>query len=302
MTVPSTARMAAGTLAYAAVPALAVAVPLRLAAAAGLGPGPIVGAALVSAAVVGVAALGAPVSRRLVATLPERDAPDVAERVERLAAGMGVPAPAVRVVDCGAPNVAAVGRTPGEATLVVSERLLDVAGDEGADAVLVHALARSRRDAPVTTAFLPVAIAVETVVLLGLDLVRREPDAEERRAAFGERRGRDLSGVTASVGRVAGVLLLALAAVPWLLLAVGDRLLVAGGRRDADRVVAAEGRAGAFADWLVDAPDADGYRDWPPALDRLSALPLAGGTIRSLRGTARGAGEVREARLRTDRV
>jgi len=302
MTVPSTARMAAGTLAYAAVPALAVAVPLRLAAAVGVRVSPVVGPALVLVVGGSVAALGAPIARRLVADLPERDAPRVAERVERLAAELDVPAPEVRVVDCGAPNVAAVGRVPGEATLVVSDRLPEVAGEDGTDAVLIHAIARSRRDAPVTTAFLPVAIAVETVVLLGLDLVRRRPEATERRAAFGERRGRDLSGVTASVGRIAGVLLLALAAVPWLLLAAGDRLLVAGARRDADRVVAEAGRAGAFADWLVDAPDADGYRDWPPALDRLSGLPLAGGTIRSLRGTARGAGEVREARLRTGRV
>lgn len=297
-------RLVLGVACFAAIPALAGAGLVELVAAVGAPVDRTIGA-ITGVLLIGVVvAAGEPLADRIASSLSV-DEPDeaMAERVDRLADELGVAPPEVRMVEAGATNVALFGRSPGSATLLVSERLVDVADESSVDATIVAALTRVNRDGPLTTALLPATLVVETLVLLGIDLVRSwdEDDEDDTRAAFGERPGRDLSGVTAIAGAVGGGLLLVAIAPFWLLLVLGDRLLVGGGRREADRVAGAVGHGNALADHLTDATDVTSYADWPPALDRLSIVPLADETIRSLRGTARGEVRVREARLRTGR-
>lgn len=310
-------RLALGAFAYALIPASGVVVALSLAAVAGIEVQRPVAAGIAVLSVLVVAFAGYPITGRIADSLPtEQPSESLTRRVERLAGELDGPVPAVRVVDTGAPNAAVYCRRPGTATLLVSERFAaavhETASEErptddattpdaGVDAALLAAMARANRDAPFTTAFLPIALAVETLVLLGFDLVTDWSDDgnDDRRAAFGERPGRDLSGVTKVAGTAGGALLLVCLVPFWLLLAVGDRLLVGGGRRAADRTAAETGYAEPLANHLVDAPDAAHVRDWHPAFDRLSVVELADGPIRVLRGTDRDELRIREARLRT---
>lgn len=302
--VARTVRLALGSACFAAIPTSAAAAVVGISVPLGVPIDAPIGLAVIGLSVGTVVVIGTPLADQIASKLPT-DEPDDAmeERIDRLADELGVSTPEVRIVETGAPNVAVFGRRSRTSTLLVSDRLVDVADDASVDATLVAALARADHDGPLTTAFLPATLLVETAVLLGFDLVRsrNEDGDDDSRAAFGERRGRDLSGITAVAGALGGALLLVAITPFWLLLVFGDRLLVGGGRREADRVAAATGRGSALADHLSDAPDVTGFADWPPALDRLSVIPLADGTIRSLRGTARGEARVREARLRTSR-
>ncbi|NHN48852.1 M48 family metalloprotease [Halostella sp. JP-L12] len=127
---------------------------------------------------------------------------DLDGRVRRLAAQIGMEPPAVAVARTDVPNSLAVGGV-GDATVVVSEGLLDRLGDDQIDAVLAHELAHVRnRDAAVLTvaSFLPALVADEF---------------------------RPVSALRARLGR-GGEALLAVAALS-LVVAVGPRVVDASG-------------------------------------------------------------------------
>ncbi|WP_245851738.1 hypothetical protein [Halorubrum persicum] len=311
-------RRAVGALALLSVPVLLAAVPLVPVAAllgpAGLnvaGPGAVGG--LLAAVVVGLggsALCGPIVVDRRIARLPESELDDrpadfVADRVATLAGEVGVDAPDVTVVRADAANVAVADGYRG-ARLVVSTRLLSLPKADR-DAALRHALVRLRtREALVATALLPALGAVETMALLATLLVGRRG---ERTAA--DRRVNRIHGYEPERERIpswayaiAGVALWILLLPAWIPAAVGDRLYVAGGRRDADGAVA---RAGApqrdgLGNAVAFASDAAGAADWPPLLDRLSLVSMADAETGRVRGTSRQEARVRLARLRSKRT
>ena len=98
--------------------------------------------------------------------------PELVGTVQRLASTAGVKPPTVAVADTDVPNAFAIGRTPGDATIVVTEGLLDTLDDEQIEAVLAHELAHVKnRDVAVMSLayFLPsltyvVAIGAFTVL------------------------------------------------------------------------------------------------------------------------------------------
>ncbi|WP_280587912.1 hypothetical protein [Halorubrum sp. Boch-26] len=317
-------RRAAGAVALATVPALLAAAPL-VPAAALLGPAglgvldpvalgglpPTVAAAL--AAVVlgpgGSALIGPFLVDRRIGRLPEAELDDrpaefVAHRVTTLAGEVGVGVPSVTVVRADAANVAVADGYRG-ARLVVSTRLLSLPAADR-DAALRHALVRLRtREAAVTTALLPALALVETVALLATLLVGRRAD---RTAA--DRRVNRIHGYEPEENRippwaytVAGVLLWLLLLPAWIPAAVGDRLYVGGGRRDADAAVARLGSAerDGLGNAVAFAGEAAGATDWPPLLDRLSLASMADAETGRVRGTSRQEARLRLALLRSKR-
>jgi len=164
--------------------------------------------------------------------------------VATLADEVGVDAPKVTVVRADAANVAVADGHRGS-RLVVSTRLLSLP-EADRDAALRHALVRLRtREALVATALLPALAAVETVALLATLLVGHRGDrtAADRRVnrihGYEPERDRIPSWAYAVVGVALWILLLP----AWVPATVGDRLYVAGGRRDADGTVARVGTA-----------------------------------------------------------
>lgn len=320
MTEPATARgrRAIGALALLAVPVGIAALPLVTAFAllgprglAVAGPGALGGA--VAAVVVGLggsALLGPIVVDRRIARLPTADLDDrpadfLADRVSTLAAEVGVDAPAVTVVRADAANVAAADGYRGS-RLVVSTRLLSLPQDDR-DAALRHALVQIRtRRAAVTTALIPALALVETVALLATLLVGRRDDrtAADRRVNRIHGYEPDRNRVPSWAYAVAGVALWLLLLPAWLPAAVGDRLYVAGGRRDADASVARVGTTerDGLGNAVAFASDAAGAADWPPLLDRLSLVSMADGETGRVRGTSRQEARVRLARLRSKRA
>ncbi|MFC7188336.1 hypothetical protein [Halorubrum yunnanense] len=317
-------RRAVGALALAAVPVLLVAAPLVPVAAllgpaglGALGPAALGGIPPVAAAALGAVALGLGGSAlvgptivdRRIARLPEADLDDrhtdfVAHRVATLSEAVGVDAPAVTVVRADAANVAVADGYRG-ARLVVSTRLLALPAADR-DAALRHALVRLRtREAAVTAALLPALALVETVALLATLLVGRRGD---RTAA--DRRVNRIHGYEPEEDRVppwaytvAGLLLWLLLLPAWAPAAVGDRLYVGGGRRDADAAVARLGsdeRAG-LGNAVEFAGEAAGAADWPPLLDRLSLASMADAETGRVRGTSRQEARLRLALLRSKR-
>ena len=175
-----------------------------------------------------------------------------------------------------------------------------------ADRVATHALVRLRtREAAVTTALLPALALVETVALLATLLVGRRAD---RTAA--DRRVNRIHGYEPEENRippraytVAGALLWLILLPAWAPAAVGDRLYVGGGRRDADAAVARLGsdeRAG-LGNAVAFAGEAAGAADWPPLLDRLSLASMADAETGRVRGTSRQEARLRLALLRSKR-
>ncbi|WP_435093214.1 hypothetical protein [Halorubrum sp. N11] len=311
-------RRAVGALALFSVPVLLAAVPL-VPAAALLGPagldvaGPGAAGGLLAAAVVGLGGsilLGPMLVDRRIARLPDAELDDrpadfVADRVATLAGDVGVDAPDVTVVRADAANVAVADGHRG-ARLVVSTRLLSLPKADR-DAALRHALVRLRtREALVSTALLPAIGAVETVALLATLLVGRRG---ERTAA--DRRVNRIHGYEPERDRIpwwaytiAGIALWVLLLPAWLPVVVGDRLYVAGGRRDADGVVARVGSADrdGLGNAVAFASDAAGAADWPPLLDRLSLVSMADAETGRVRGTSRQEARARLARLRSKRA
>ena len=311
-------RRAVGVLALLAVPVLLAAVPLVPAAAllgpAGLGvAGPGVLGGIIAAVVVGLggsALLGPIVVDRRIARLPEaeldnRPADFVADRVATLADEVGVDAPKVTVVRADAANVTVADGHRGS-RLVVSTRLLSLP-EADRDAALRHALVRLRtREALVATALLPALAAVETVALLATLLVGHRGDrtAADRRVnrihGYEPERDRIPSWAYAVVGVALWILLLP----AWVPATVGDRLYVAGGRRDADGTVARVGTAEreGLGNAVAFASDAAGAADWPPLLDRLSLISMADAETGRVRGTSRQEARTRLARIRSKRA
>jgi len=317
-TVGTRARRAVGALALLAVPVLLAAVPLVPLAAllgpAGLGvagPGAVGG--LLGAVVLGLggsALLGPIVVDRRIARLSAADLDDrpadfVADRVAALAAEVRVDAPEVTVVAADAANVAVTDGYRGS-RLVVSTRLLALPRDDR-DAAIRHALVRLRtRQALLTTTVLPALAAVETAALLATLLVgrRAERSAVDRRVNRIHGYEPDRDRIPSWAYAVAGAALWLLIAPAWVPAAVGDRLSVGGGRRDADAVVARGGpnaRDG-LGNAVAFASDAAGAADWPPLLDRLSLVSMADAETGRVRGTSRQEARVRLARLRSKRT
>ncbi len=122
----------------------------------------------------------------------EADRPRLHNLVEGLCATMGLPQPAIAVIDSPVPNAMAVGRDPSRATLVVTsalDRYLDLVELEG---VLAHELVHVKRHDTVV-AGLAVVVAAPWSVLVGVpratDRVHaligpgREFSADQRAAA-----------------------------------------------------------------------------------------------------------------------
>ncbi|RLM72874.1 hypothetical protein [Halorubrum sp. Atlit-26R] len=311
-------RRALGALGLLAVPAVLAAVPL-VPLAALLGPNGLalvpLGApgGLLAAVAVGPAAsatLGPVLVDRRIARLPAADLDDrradfVADRVESLAAEVGVDAPEVTAVRADAANVAVTDGYRG-ARLVVSTRLLALPKADR-DAALRHALVRLRtRQALLTTATLPALAAVETAALLATLLVGRRGDrtAADRRVNRIHGYEPDRERVPSWAYAAAGVLCWLLLLPAWVPATVGDRLAVAGGRRAADALVARAGteeREG-LGNAVAFAGDAAGAGDWPPLLDRLSFVSMADAETGRVRGTSRQEARTRLARLRSKRA
>jgi hypothetical protein len=272
--------------------------------------GPTLGVAVaVFGGVVAAGTLGPAVVDRRIASLPrvgsDDDRRSLAEsRVAAIAAQLGVDRPTVTVVSADAANVAVTDGHRGS-RLVVTTRLLSLP-PSNRDAALRHAISRlQRREAAVTTAALPGLVAVETVALAATLVVSHEPD---RRPA--DRRANRIHGYEPDRDRIpaplytAGGLLAWLVTLPvWLPAAVGDRLFVGGGRRDADAVVARtddDARTG-LASAISFTEEAPGASDWPPLLDRLSVVSMADATTERVRGTSRHETRCRLAQLRSKR-
>lgn len=311
-------RRALGALALLAVPAVLAAVPL-VPLAALLGPGgagvvPLgAPAGLLAAAVVGPLTsglLGPRVVDGRIARLPDADLDDrradfVADRVDALAAEVGVDGPPVTAVRADAANVAVTHGYRG-ARLVVSTRLLALPKADR-DAALRHALVRLRtRQALLTTATLPALAAVETAALLATLLVGRGADrtAADRRVNRIHGYEPDRERVPAWAYAVAGALLWLVLLPAWIPATIGDRLSVAGGRRAADALVARTGNdeRDGLGNAVAFASDAAGAGDWPPLLDRLSFVSMADAETGRVRGTSRQEARTRLARLRSKRA
>jgi len=101
---------------------------------------------------------------------------------------------------------------------------------------------------------------------------------------------------------VVGVALWILLLPAWVPATVGDRLYVAGGRRDADGTVARVGTAEreGLGNAVAFASDAAGAADWPPLLDRLSLISMADAETGRVRGTSRQEARTRLARIRVE--
>ncbi|WP_058366800.1 hypothetical protein [Haloparvum sedimenti] len=296
---------AVGALLLAAVPAALVAL-LAAVVAAPLSV-PTTAASAVGAAVglLGGVAAGPLLIRRTVRGLPAAEDDAVTEAVDAVAVDLGIPEaerPAVRVVDSRAATLAAVdGGLLGTPTLVVPTRFREF-DDAARDAAIAHALTRLRnRNALLVTLTLGAALLVELWTLVGIELLRHRDadDEDEGPRMLGERDRR--RGIPPAAYTGAGVLLLLLAVPFWIAFALGDRLLVGGGRRRADDAVRAMDRGEGLIDALAFARDAAGDRDWPPALDRLSVSPLSDPATRRARGTGRNETRLRLARIHATR-
>lgn len=304
------ARSLVGLAALAFVPVAIAAVPVvPLGSLAGIGAVP----AVLVAVVVGLggsAILGPVLVDRRIERLPDADLDDrpnafIRDRVETLAADLGVDPPALTVVRGDAANVAVSDGYRG-GRLVVSTRLLSLP-EADRDAALRHALVRLRsRDAAVTTALLPTLLVVETLALLATLLVGRRHDRTESDRRVNRIHGYepDRDRIPAPVYTLAGLGLWLVLLPLWAPAVVGDRLYVAERRRTADAVVSGTGsaeRAG-LANAIEFARDAAGAADWPPLLDRLSLVSMADMETGRVRGTSRHETRIRLARLRSKRA
>ena len=306
-------RRALGTLALLAVPVAVVAVPV-VPVVALLGPSGVravpvgVPAGLLAAGVVGLVgstALGPVLFDRRVARLPEAELDDrPADRIEAIAADVGVDAPATTVVRADAANVAVADGYRG-ARLVVSTRLLALPRADR-DAAIRHALARIRtREAALTTAVLPALAAVETVALLATLLVGRRSDrTDDQRVNRIHGYEPDRERVPPTAYAVAGACCLVPLLLAWGPAALGDRLAVSGGRRRADALVARAGQTerDGLGNAVAFAGEAAGATEWPPLFDRLSLVSMADAETGRVRGTSRQEARIRLARLRSKRA
>jgi Zn-dependent protease with chaperone function len=121
-------------------------------------------------------------------TVDQSDRPEIHAIVTRLASAADIPAPSIAVVDGDVPNCFTVGHVT-DATIVLTEPLLEVLDDDELETVLAHEIAHSKhRDVTlmtITTLFISIAErAYETVLLLPRAITsRNELSSGERIAA-----------------------------------------------------------------------------------------------------------------------
>jgi len=209
------------------------------------------------------------------------DYPDLVARVDRLAQVAGAPTPRVAVSRSAVPNAFAVGVRPSQATVVVTEGLLDALDDDELDAVLAHEIAHVRnRDVAVMSLsyFLPsltyvVAIAA-FYVLKGVFYVGGGLDDVDGDGAKGV-------VVAIAVLVVSALVTLAISALFWLASFLLFRVLSQYREHAADRGAAAiTGDPAALAsalrvvdDEMSDAPDRD-LREIDGGLEALYIAPV----------------------------
>jgi len=226
--------------------------------------------------------------------------------VATLADEVGVDAPKVTVVRADAANVAVADGHRGS-RLVVSTRLLSLPEADRDAALRTRARpapdsGSARRDRAA-----PGARSGRDGGASG-DPARRAPrrpdgggpSRQSNPRGYEPERDRIPSWAYAVVGVALWILLLP----AWVPATVGDRLYVAGGRRDADGTVARVGTAEreGLGNAVAFASDAAGAADWPPLLDRLSLISMADAETGRVRGTSRQEARTRLARIRSKRA
>lgn len=96
------------------------------------------------------------------------EAPELVERVERLAAQFDLPIPRVAIIDSDAPNALATGRDPSHSVVAVTTGILRRLDGAELDAVLAHELSHVRhRDAAVLTMAAVFATVASFIVQMG---------------------------------------------------------------------------------------------------------------------------------------
>ena len=124
----------------------------------------------------------------------EAERPELHARLRRLATTAGVPKPDLAIIDSAVPNAFATGRSQSDATIAVTEGLVETLEDDELDAVLAHELAHVRnRDATVMTVayllptltFYVAMVAYHALSLKGHFLANvRLSDADDLRAVL----------------------------------------------------------------------------------------------------------------------
>ena len=124
----------------------------------------------------------------------EAERPELHARLRRLATTAGVPKPELAIIDSEVPNAFATGRSQSDATIAVTEGLVEALEDDELDAVLAHELAHVRnRDAIVMTVayllptltFYVAMVAYHALSLKGQFLTNvRISDADDLRAVL----------------------------------------------------------------------------------------------------------------------
>ncbi len=96
------------------------------------------------------------------------EAPELVDRVERLAAQFDLPMPRVALIDSDVPNAMATGRDPSHSVVAVTTGILHRLDGEELDAVLAHELSHVRhRDAAVLTMAAVFATVASFIVQMG---------------------------------------------------------------------------------------------------------------------------------------
>ena len=96
------------------------------------------------------------------------EAPELVDRIERLAAQFDLPIPRVAIIDTDAPNALATGRDPSHSVVAVTTGLLSRLDGAELDAVLAHELSHVRhRDAAVLTMAAVFATVASFIVQIG---------------------------------------------------------------------------------------------------------------------------------------
>lgn len=133
------------------------------------------GSIVLIALVVGVLAVGQFVysDRLVLAAVGAREvtraqAPELVDRIERLAVASNLPVPRVAIIESDAPNAMATGRDPGHSVVAVTTGLLARLEGPELDAVLAHELSHiGHRDAAVLTAAGVFATIAAFIVQMG---------------------------------------------------------------------------------------------------------------------------------------
>ena len=96
------------------------------------------------------------------------EAPELVDRVERLAAQFDLPIPKVAIIQSDVPNAMATGRDPGHSVVAVTTGILSRLDGAELDAVLAHELSHVRhRDAAVLTMAAVFATVASFIVQMG---------------------------------------------------------------------------------------------------------------------------------------